>query len=147
MRKSTSDYTFHGTNVNIPKGQEVWIPIYAIQRDPNIYPEPDVFDPERFDEENVQARQAAFYSPFGDGPKSCIGELNRILNISFTIKNFIRITFNWKHFFLNSRSITSYAMSVFYFQEFVSQIIKLKLGLSKYCETTKSRSAKRHKHR
>nr|XP_012223626.1 PREDICTED: probable cytochrome P450 6a14 [Linepithema humile] len=73
FRKSTSNYTFRGTNVNIPKGQEVWIPIYAIQQDPNIYPEPDVFNPERFNEENTQTRQATSYLPFGDGPKSCIG--------------------------------------------------------------------------
>jgi len=75
IRKSTSNYTFRDTKVDIPKGQEVWIPIYAIQRDPNIFPEPDVFDPERFNEENTQIRQATFYLPFGDGPKKCIGKL------------------------------------------------------------------------
>ena len=95
IRKSTTNYTFYNTKVNISKGQEVWIPIYAIQQDPNIYPEPDVFDPERFNEENTQARHAAFYLPFGDGPKSCIGKWKRIfLNIFFTIKNFIHIILN-----------------------------------------------------
>jgi cytochrome P450 family 6 len=75
FRKSMSNYTFRNTKVDIPKGQEVWIPIYAIHHDPNIYPEPDVFDPERFNEENTRTRQPAFYLPFGDGPKKCIGEL------------------------------------------------------------------------
>lgn len=74
MRQSTSNYTFDDTKkCNIPKGQPVWIPIYAIQRDPNIYPNPDVFDPERFKMEVVQTRNAMFYLPFGGGPRNCIG--------------------------------------------------------------------------
>lgn len=73
MRKSTLSYTFDGTEINIPKGQVVWIPVYAIQRDPNIYPDPEVFNPERFNEEIMQTRNAMFYLPFGDGPRNCIG--------------------------------------------------------------------------
>jgi len=73
MRQSTEAHTFDGTSVTIPKNQRIWIPIYAIQRDPDIYPEPDVFDPERFDEGIAQSRNAMFYLPFGDGPRNCIG--------------------------------------------------------------------------
>ncbi|XP_032669229.1 cytochrome P450 6A1-like [Odontomachus brunneus] len=73
MRKSTSNYTFDGTKINIPKGQTIWIPVYAIQRDPDIYPDPDFFDPDRFNEEIMQTRNAMFYLPFGDGPRNCIG--------------------------------------------------------------------------
>ncbi|XP_071581356.1 probable cytochrome P450 6a13 isoform X2 [Temnothorax nylanderi] len=72
-RESMSSYTFDGINVSIPKSQKVWIPIYAIQRDPDIYPKPDVFDPERFDEETVRSRHPMAYLPFGDGPRNCIG--------------------------------------------------------------------------
>lgn len=72
MRKSTTNYNFKGTKVSIPKGQKVWIPIYAIHNDPNIYPKPDVFDPERFSEEAVRTRHAMCYLPFGDGPRNCI---------------------------------------------------------------------------
>ncbi|CAL1677692.1 unnamed protein product [Lasius platythorax] len=73
QRKTTSSYTFGSTKVNIPKGQDIWIPVYAIQRDPDIYPKPDVFDPERFTDEVVQTRHPMFYLPFGDGPRNCIG--------------------------------------------------------------------------
>ncbi|XP_014471362.1 PREDICTED: probable cytochrome P450 6a20 isoform X2 [Dinoponera quadriceps] len=73
MRQSTSNYTFEGTKINIPKKQPILIPVYAIQRDPNIYPNPDVFDPERFERKLVQSRDAMFYLPFGDGPRNCIG--------------------------------------------------------------------------
>ncbi|CAL1677684.1 unnamed protein product [Lasius platythorax] len=73
MRQSTSSYTFDGTTINIPKNQKVWIPTFAIHRDPNIYPKPDIFDPERFADEAVQTRHAMHYIPFGDGPRNCIG--------------------------------------------------------------------------
>ncbi|CAL1677688.1 unnamed protein product [Lasius platythorax] len=73
MRQSTSSYTFDGTTINIPKNQKVWIPTFAIHRDPNIYPKPDIFDPERFADEAVQTRHAMHYLPFGDGPRNCIG--------------------------------------------------------------------------
>ncbi|XP_071646284.1 cytochrome P450 6A1-like isoform X1 [Temnothorax longispinosus] len=72
-RESTSSYTFDGINVSIPKSQKIWIPVYGIHRDPNIYPKPDVFDPERFNEEAVQSRHPMAYLPFGNGPRNCIG--------------------------------------------------------------------------
>ena len=34
--------------VKIPEGLIVVIPVYSIQRDPSIYPDPDEFDPEHF---------------------------------------------------------------------------------------------------
>lgn len=55
----------------------IWIPIYQIQRDPVVYPEPDVFDPERFDEANMQNKKSMFYLPFGDGPRNCIGMMKK----------------------------------------------------------------------
>ncbi|XP_011704424.1 PREDICTED: probable cytochrome P450 6a14 [Wasmannia auropunctata] len=73
MRQSTSSYTFNGTRVSIPEKQRIWIPVYAIHQDPNIYPKPDVFDPERFNDEAVQSRHPMCYLPFGDGPRNCIG--------------------------------------------------------------------------
>ena len=66
-------YTFSGTKVRIPKGTRIFIPAYAIQRDPQIYPDPETFDPERFNEENIKQRHPSFYIPFGDGPRNCIG--------------------------------------------------------------------------
>nr|XP_046472608.1 cytochrome P450 6A1-like isoform X1 [Neodiprion pinetum] len=73
MRKAVTDYTFRGTNVTIPKGQKVWIPVWDIHQNPKYYPKPEVFDPERFTDDMRQARHPMTYLPFGDGPRNCIG--------------------------------------------------------------------------
>ncbi|KYN36899.1 Cytochrome P450 6a2 [Trachymyrmex septentrionalis] len=73
MRQSIKNYTFEGTKITLRKGQDVVIPNYALQHDPNIYPDPEVFDPERFSAENIKQRNPMYYLPFGDGPRNCIG--------------------------------------------------------------------------
>uniref|UniRef100_V9IJB6 Cytochrome P450 6a14 n=1 Tax=Apis cerana TaxID=7461 RepID=V9IJB6_APICE len=72
-RQAEENYTFKGTKVTIEKGIKVWILPYGIQNDPDIFPNPDIFDPERFNEEAVVARHPMTYLPFGDGPRNCIG--------------------------------------------------------------------------
>ena len=73
QRKSVAPYTFNGTKVSIPKDIKVIVPVWAIHRDSAIYPKPDEFDPERFNEENEKNRHPMNYLPFGDGPHNCIG--------------------------------------------------------------------------
>ncbi|NP_001035324.1 cytochrome P450 6AS5 [Apis mellifera] len=73
MRKAISDYTFNDTKITIPKEMKIWIPAFAIHRDSAIYPNPDSFDPERFDQDAMASRHPMHYLPFGDGPRNCIG--------------------------------------------------------------------------
>lgn len=80
-RQAMKDYTFKGTKLSIPKNTVVWIPVYGLQNDPNVYPKPDVFDPERFNEDIFATRHPMSYLPFGDGPRNCIGKLNKLKKI------------------------------------------------------------------
>lgn len=73
QRMATFDYTFKDYNFTIPKGTKIYIPQYSLQRDPNVYANPDTFDPERFNEDEVAARHPMYYIPFGTGPRNCIG--------------------------------------------------------------------------
>lgn len=72
QREAFSSYTFRNTNITIPKKQKVIIAVYAIHHDPEIYPQPEVYDPERFVDET---RNPIYYFAFGHGPRNCIGML------------------------------------------------------------------------
>ncbi|KAF2887842.1 hypothetical protein ILUMI_18330, partial [Ignelater luminosus] len=63
----------------------VWFPIYAIHRDPQYYPNPDKFDPERFSEENKNDIKPFTYLPFGAGPRNCIGSRLALLKAKLCI--------------------------------------------------------------
>jgi cytochrome P450 len=57
----------------VPKGTDVYIPVYAIHRHEQLWRNPNAFDPDRFAPERVSARPRYAYLPFGAGPRICIG--------------------------------------------------------------------------
>ncbi|XP_030585388.1 cytochrome P450 3A30-like [Archocentrus centrarchus] len=57
----------------IPKDMVVMIPTWPVHRDPEIWPEPEKFKPERFSKENKETIDPYTYMPFGAGPRNCIG--------------------------------------------------------------------------
>lgn len=73
-RECSRPYKIPGTDAVLEQGVHVHIPVYALHRDPEYYPNPEKFDPERFTEENKKARPQFTYLPFGDGPRICIGK-------------------------------------------------------------------------
>ncbi|CAH1159589.1 unnamed protein product [Phaedon cochleariae] len=72
-RVCNKDFNIPGTEVVIEKGTRIHIPFQAIHRDPEYYPDPEKFDPERFNEENKAKRHPFAFLPFGEGPRICIG--------------------------------------------------------------------------
>ena len=44
-----------------------------MHHDPNYFPEPEKFMPERFSEDGKSARENEAFLPFGTGQRSCIG--------------------------------------------------------------------------
>lgn len=68
MRQSTHEYPVPDSNIFLPSGSSIYIPIYSIHHDPEVYPNPEAFDPDRDnDPENIS------FLPFGEGPRNCIG--------------------------------------------------------------------------
>lgn len=57
---------------SVKAGQRINIPIWAIHRNADVWPDPHAFDPDRF-APNRAAPARYTYMPFGAGPRICIG--------------------------------------------------------------------------
>ncbi|XP_018319272.1 probable cytochrome P450 6a13 [Agrilus planipennis] len=73
QRECTRTYKVPDSDLTIEKGTAVLIPIYAIHHDPEIYPDPEKYDPERFSDEVKKKRSPFAFLAFGEGPRICIG--------------------------------------------------------------------------
>ena len=77
-------WTFHTrvshTEDQLPSGvvlpPRAWVVIspWSLHRNPQWFPDPDRFAPERFSEEATRSRHAFSYIPFGAGGRHCLGE-------------------------------------------------------------------------
>ncbi|KAK7788924.1 hypothetical protein R5R35_014076 [Gryllus longicercus] len=76
-RECVKDYIIPATDsspeVHIKKGEGLWFSMYGLHHDPEYFPNPEKFDPERFNEENIHNIKPFTYMPFGMGPRNCIG--------------------------------------------------------------------------
>ena len=67
-RRALGDDEIGGCAVR--RGTEIYIPIYLIQRHPELWTDPDGFDPDRFLASEANGAMLAFSA----GPRNCIGE-------------------------------------------------------------------------
>ncbi|KAG5873359.1 hypothetical protein JTB14_000487 [Gonioctena quinquepunctata] len=73
QRKCIKDYKLRDTDLVIERGTPVLLPIISLHRDPEYYPDPMKFDPDRFTAEKKKERNPFLHIPFGEGPRNCIG--------------------------------------------------------------------------
>ncbi|HTP08820.1 MAG TPA: cytochrome P450 [Anaerolineae bacterium] len=70
-RRILSDLQFEG--YDLPAGKRANYSIYLTHRNPEHWPDPGAFNPDRFLPENERGRRPYTYLPFGGGPRNCIG--------------------------------------------------------------------------
>ncbi|XP_067876968.1 ultra-long-chain fatty acid omega-hydroxylase-like isoform X4 [Heterodontus francisci] len=58
----------------IPKGNTCLLSIYGTHHNPAVWPDPEVYDPSRFDSTNADKRAPYAFIPFSAGPRNCIGQ-------------------------------------------------------------------------
>ncbi|KAA1421195.1 cytochrome P450 [Nocardioides humilatus] len=63
----------------VPAGSDLLVSVWNIHRRPDLYPDPERFDPSRFLPENDKDRGRYDWLPFGAGPRACIGQHFSIL--------------------------------------------------------------------
>lgn len=85
-RVTTKPYTIEPVRpgeqpVHLKPGDVLFLPTIGLHRDPAFYPNPMKFDPERFSDENKANIIPYTYTPFGSGPRNCIGSRFALLEI------------------------------------------------------------------
>jgi cytochrome P450 len=84
-------YDFRG--FPIPPGSILIAPQIVVHRDARFWPDPEKFDPLRFDDEAKFSRPRFAYYPFGAGSRQCIGEGLAWMEGVFVLATIFR---NWK---------------------------------------------------
>jgi cytochrome P450 family 6 len=79
-----------GGTYEVEVGTSITIPVYGIHYDPQHFPDPENYDPERFSEENKKNRHRHTYLPFGDGPRMCLGFRFALMQVKAGLATVIR---------------------------------------------------------
>lgn len=92
-RQCTKDYLIPGTQTTIRHKTPIIISLLGLGRDPQYYPEPDRFIPERFENGgDLETSKTLPFYPFGAGPRTCIamklGQLQAKLAVVMLLARF-----------------------------------------------------------
>jgi cytochrome P450 len=87
-RLATHDIAVDGYRVEA--GSLVAVGIYGLHHDPSLWPDPMVFDPDRFSPENTKSRNRWQFLPFLGGGRPCIGEHFARLETTLALATIVR---------------------------------------------------------
>lgn len=74
----------------IPKGSQVGVSAYTMNRHPDVWDHPDRFDPDRWLDERKEAQHRWQWVQFGGGPRHCIGMGMAYLEAQFFLAMFAK---------------------------------------------------------
>lgn len=74
----------------VPKNTTVVVLQWRVHRRPDIYPNPDKFDPDNFLPERMAQRHYYSFIPFSAGPRSCVGRKYAMLKLKVLLSTIVR---------------------------------------------------------
>nr|CAD7430202.1 unnamed protein product [Timema monikensis] len=74
----------------LPEGATVIVATVKVHRRSDIYPDPDVFNPDHFLPERTQNRHYYSFIPFSAGPRSCVGRKYAMLKLKVILSTVLR---------------------------------------------------------
>ncbi|GAB0087039.1 Probable cytochrome P450 4s3 [Sergentomyia squamirostris] len=85
-RRSTEDTTIG--DLVVPPGVIITANAYSLHHNPDIYPDPNKFNPDRF--YNTSNIPNYAFIPFSAGPRNCIGHKFAMIELKITVANILR---------------------------------------------------------
>lgn len=80
----------------VPKGAMCVAGVYPALRDPEVYPNPNLFDPERYYTGDAEVKGAKNFLVFGTGPHYCLGQHYVQVNLALFLGR-ASLELDWKH--------------------------------------------------
>ncbi|RDW92043.1 cytochrome P450-23 [Coleophoma crateriformis] len=80
----------------VPKGAMIIPSVYPSLRDPEVYTNPDSFDPDRFAYGDAEVKGAKNWLVFGTGPHYCLGQIYAMNNLALMVGK-ASMKLNWVH--------------------------------------------------
>ncbi|XP_004529526.1 cytochrome P450 4g15 [Ceratitis capitata] len=74
----------------IPRGATVTVATYKLHRNPKIYENPSIFNPDNFLPERQANRHYYAFVPFSAGPRSCVGRKYAMLKLKILLSTILR---------------------------------------------------------
>ncbi len=87
-REAINDDQFNG--FVIPAGMTVFIPIYQMHYHIQYWDDPNLFNPGRFLDEDLEKKNRWVYLPFGGGPRQCIGNNFALMEMQIIVSMIAR---------------------------------------------------------
>ncbi|XP_071042489.1 cytochrome P450 4V2-like isoform X2 [Parasteatoda tepidariorum] len=81
---------FNVLDYEVKKGSSCLIFPFMLHKDPEIFPDPEKFNPERFFPENATGRHPFAYVPFSAGARNCIGQKFAMMEVKTVLTNVFR---------------------------------------------------------
>lgn len=89
-RKINQEITLPSNGKMVPAGTTVVVATYKLHRRPDVYPNPDQFDPDNFLPERSANRHYYAFVPFSAGPRSCVGRKYAMLKLKIILSTILR---------------------------------------------------------